>query len=94
MRAKNVLGGELASCCADPVTGFYRDGSVAPAGRSWGTCGVRADDGRVLGTYEEAGQRPVHPAPEHGFPGLKPGDRWCLCVMRWKEAWMPAKRPR
>jgi uncharacterized protein (DUF2237 family) len=83
----NVLGTELRSCCHDPLTGFYRDGycRTGPEDRGLHTVCVQVDqdfldfsmlDGNDLNT----------PRPEYGFPGLKPGDRWCVCVTRWAAA--------
>ena len=87
MSERNVLGGELATCSADPTTGFERDGC----------CGTHPDDrGRhelcavmteEFLTFSEArGNDLVTPRPEFQFPGLTPGDRWCLCLGRWVEA--------
>jgi hypothetical protein len=67
----NVLGTELKCCCRDPITGFYRDGY----------CRTGPED---TGLHTVCVQ--VTPHPEWGFPGLEPGDRWCVCVTRWKEA--------
>ncbi len=68
----NVLGTELKCCCLKPMTGFYRDGF----------CRTGPEDvGSVLD-----GNDLVTPRPEFGFPGLKPGDKWCVCVTRWKSA--------
>ncbi len=83
----NVLGEPLASCCTDPMTGFFRDGS----------CRTREDDHgshtvctRVTAEFLEfsraRGNDLSTPLPEYGFPGLKPGDCWCLCALRWQEA--------
>jgi len=94
MRAKNVLGGELASCCADPVTGFYRDGFCSTGPGDLGVhvvCAQMTEE--FLALTRRRGNDLSTPAPEHGFPGLKPGDRWCLCVMRWKEAMDAGEAP-
>ena len=86
-KPKNVLGGELKSCCTDPMTGFYRDGY----------CRTGVDDvGRhtvcILATEEfleysrSAGNDLSTPMPQYAFPGVKNGDKWCLCVNRWQQA--------
>ena len=85
--ARNVLGGPLQACSYDPLTGFFRDGC----------CHTRADDtgshvicARVtvgfLNFQVERGNDLITPRPEWRFAGLKPGDRWCVCALRWKEA--------
>ena len=85
--AKNVLGGALEACSLDPMTGFFRDGC----------CHTGADDvglhlvcAKVTRPFLEFSRRSGNdlstPMPQFGFPGLKPGDRWCLCVTRWKDA--------
>lgn len=85
--AKNVLGGPLASCSLDPVTGFFRDGccETGPAdiGRHTVCVVVTAE---FLAFSLAQGNDLVTPRPEFMFPGLKPGDRWCLCAARWAEA--------
>ena len=93
-KPKNVLGGELKSCCSDPMTGFYRDGY----------CRTGADDtGRhtvcILATEEflafskAAGNDLSTPMPQYAFPGLNPGDKWCLCMLRWREALNAGRAP-
>jgi uncharacterized protein len=85
--AKNVLGGPLQTCSTKPLTGFYRDGC----------CNTGADDlglhlvctqvtAAFLAHQRAIGNDLSTPNPFFGFPGLKPGDRWCLCVTRWKES--------
>lgn len=85
--ARNVLGGPLQSCCLDPVTGFYRDG-FCHTGR-WDV-GVHTVCAILTAEFLEfshaQGNDLVTPRPELGFPGLKAGDRWCLCAARWREA--------
>lgn len=85
--AKNVLGGELMVCSMDPVTGFYRDGCcrTGPDDVGLHTLCARVTDA-FLAFSVSMGNDLVTPRPEWGFPGLKDGDRWCLCVERWKEA--------
>ena len=85
--AKNVLGGELISCSLDPVTGFFRNGccETGPADTGIHTvCAVMTAD--FLEYSKAMGNDLSTPAPDYAFPGLKPGDRWCLCAPRWKEA--------
>ena len=85
--ALNVLGGRLAPCGLDPVTGFYRDGCCNTGYEDVGIHVVCAKMTREFMAYSKrSGNDLTAPAPEVGFPGLKPGDRWCLCVGRWKEA--------
>jgi uncharacterized protein (DUF2237 family) len=86
-KPKNVLGGKLESCCKDPMTGFYRDGYCKTGANDLGrhtVCAVLTEE--FLSFSVSVGNDLVTPHPEHGFPGLKPGDKWCLCVLRWKEA--------
>lgn len=83
----NVLGGELRACCFDPVTGFYRDGSCRTAEEDSGTHVICARmTVEFLNFSVERGNDLVTPRPQWRFRGLKPGDRWCLCALRWKEA--------
>jgi uncharacterized protein len=85
--AKNVLGTELQPCCFQPLTGFYRDGFCNTGGTDYGVhtvCVIITEE--FLRFSVAAGNDLVTPMPEHGFPGLKPGDRWCLCAQRWTEA--------
>lgn len=84
---RNVLGGELIACSTDPLTGYYRDGC----------CNTGDDDGGVhtvccvvteefLDFSLSQGNDLITAMPAYGFPGLAPGDRWCLCASRWVEA--------
>lgn len=92
--ARNVLGTELVPCSMDPLTGFFRDGccNTGPGDRGRHLVCARM-------TYEflefsrSRGNDLVTPHPEFGFPGLKAGDRWCLCAMRWKEAYEAGVAP-
>ena len=82
-----MLGGELESCGTDPMTGFHRDGCCDTAANDAGVhtvCAVVTEE--FLRFTVEAGNDLVTPRPELGFPGLRPGDRWCLCASRWAEA--------
>jgi hypothetical protein len=83
----NVFGEPLAPCGLDPVTGFYRDGCCNTGYEDTGIHVVCARMTReFLEFSRKRGNDLSMPAPELGFPGLKPGDRWCLCAGRWKEA--------
>ena len=85
--AKNVLGGELKPCSLDPLTGFYRNGCCETGPDDLGVhtvCAVMTAE--FLAFSKAAGNDLSTPRPEFGFDGLKPGDRWCLCAPRWKEA--------
>jgi len=87
MTARNVLGSDLIACSYDPLTGFYRDGCCSTGEEDHGTHVVCAQMTQAFLDYSLAqGNDLVTPRPEHRFAGLKPGDRWCLCVMRWREA--------
>ncbi len=81
---KNVLGQPIESCSVAPLTGFYRDGCchTGPEDRGMHTvcCVVTA---KFLAVSAELGNDLSTPIPEYGFPGLKPGDRWCVCAARW-----------
>jgi uncharacterized protein (DUF2237 family) len=85
--AMNVLGGELKGCCYEPRTGYYRDGTCRTGPGDYGLHVVCAEmTEEFLEFSRSRGNDLSSPAPEHGFPGLLPGDRWCLCVTRWQEA--------
>ncbi len=84
---KNVLGGTLAPCSHSPRTGFYRDGCCNTGPEDVGLHVVCAQMTAAFLDFSIAhGNDLVTPVPEHGFPGLQPGDRWCLCAARWREA--------
>lgn len=85
--AANVLGTPLESCSTDPLTGFYRDGCCNTGAEDMGlhlVCSVMTAD--FLAFSKSVGNDLSTPHPQFEFPGLKPGDRWCLCALRWKEA--------
>ncbi len=83
--AVNVLGGELRDCSHEPLTGFYRDGCCNTGGEDLGVHAVCAVmDQNFLDFSFRAGNDLSTPRP--GFPGLRPGDRWCLCATRWQQA--------
>jgi len=86
-KALNVLGDPLETCSLHPLTGFQRDGDCRISTGDTGRHGVCAQvtDG-FLEFTKHRGNDLSTPHPAAGFPGLKPGDRWCLCVDRWKEA--------
>ena len=83
----NVLGTELQCCCREPMTGFYRDGycRTGPEDVGLHTVCVLVDQD-FLDFSMLDGNDLMTPRPEYGFPGLKPGDRWCVCVTRWQAA--------
>jgi uncharacterized protein (DUF2237 family) len=83
----NVLGGRLEPCSVEPRTGFYRDGccNTGPEDLGLHVVCVRVT-AKFLAFSAEQGNDLSTPQPEFGFPGLKPGDRWCLCAGRWREA--------
>lgn len=83
----NVLGTELRKCSVDPMTGWYRDGSCRTDDMDRGlhvVCAEMTD--AFLAFTKSRGNDLSTPAPQYRFPGLKPGDRWCLCARRWLEA--------
>lgn len=85
--ARNVLGGELQPCSTRPVTGFFRNGCCETGPEDVGlhtVCAVMTAE--FLAYSRSVGNDLSTPVSEAGFPGLKPGDRWCLCAPRWKEA--------
>lgn len=91
----NVLGTALVPCSFDPLTGFFRDGCCNTDDHDFGTHVICA---RVTDEFLQfsltCGNDLVSPRPEYDFPGLKPGDRWCLCALRWKEAYDANVAPR
>ena len=94
VKARNVLGGELADCSARPLTGFFRDGCCNTSDQDRGSHTVCVlTTAEFLAFSSARGNDLSTPVPEFEFPGLKPGDRWCLCAARWQEALRPA-RPR
>jgi uncharacterized protein (DUF2237 family) len=92
---RNVLGGPLLACSYDPLTGFFRDGCCSTRGEPGVmhlVC-VRVTE-EFLRFSLERGNDLVTPQPHFRFRGLKPGDRWCLHVLRWIEAWRAGAAPR
>ena len=85
---KNVLGTALQTCCTNPLTGFYRDGkcNTGPDDVGKHTICVQLTD-EFLHHQASIGNDLITPHPEFGFPGLKSGDHWCVCIERWKESY-------
>lgn len=91
----NVLGAELAPCSTDPMTGFFRNGCCDTGPMDQGrhtVCAVMTE--AFLDFSKSRGNDLSTPRPEFAFPGLKPGDRWCLCALRWMEAYEADCAPR
>ena len=85
---KNVLGGVLAPCSTSPRTGFYRDGCCNTGTEDLGLHVVCVQvTAAFLAFAREQGNDLITPAPEFGFPGLRPGDRWCVCATTWRQAY-------
>jgi uncharacterized protein (DUF2237 family) len=85
---RNVLGGDLESCGTDPMTGFHRDGTCACGPEDVGVhavCAVMTAD--FLEHQQSVGNDLSTPRPEWHFPGLRPGDRWCVVAARWVQAY-------
>jgi len=92
---RNVLGGALASCSQDPLTGFYRSGCCETGPEDLGlhtVCAIMTEE--FLAFSKEAGNDLSTPRPEFGFAGLSAGDRWCLCAARWEQARQAGKAPK
>lgn len=92
--AKNVLGQPLADCSSDPLTGFFRDGCCRTGPGDEGlhvVCAEMTD--AFLEFTRSRGNDLSTPNPMFAFPGLKAGDRWCLCAQRWKEALVAGVAP-
>ncbi len=93
-KAKNVLGGELLECSISPVTGFFRDGCCNTNEQDLGRHVVCVElTEEFLEFSKGTGNDLSTPHPEFEFPGLKGGDRWCLCALRWQEALEAGKAP-
>lgn len=91
---RNVLGGQLEPCSFEPVTGFFRDGCCNTAPEDFGShtvCAVMTAE--FLAFSKARGNDLSTPMPQYGFPGLRPGDRWCLCAPRWQEAYEAGMAP-
>ena len=93
--SRNVLGETLESCSLSPMTGFFRNGCCDTSREDVGShtvCAVMTQE--FLAFSKDAGNDLSTPMPDYGFPGLKPGDRWCLCAPRWQEALEAGSPPR
>ncbi|MEM9161042.1 MAG: DUF2237 domain-containing protein [Verrucomicrobiota bacterium] len=93
--ASNILGTELESCSLHPLTGFYRNGKCDTCAEDKGmhtVCAIMTDE--FLAFSKAAGNDLTTPLPAYGFPGLKAGDRWCLCLNRWVEAYEAGLAPK
>ena len=91
---RNVLGTPLVPCSLDPLTGWFRDGCCRTDAHDHGShvvcCRVTVE---FLNRQLEAGNDLITPRPEFRFPGLEPGDRWCVCALRWREAYEQGYAP-
>lgn len=93
--SKNVFGEELITCSNDPLTGYYRNGCCETGEDDLGVHTVCAEvTDEFLEFSREQGNDLINPMPEFGFKGLQPGDRWCLCAARWKEAYDNGAAPK
>ena len=93
--SRNVFGEPLEACSINPMTGFYRDGCCDTGQEDVGShtvCVVTTSE--FLDFSKSRGNDLSTPVPEFGFPGVKPGDRWCLCAPRWQEAFKAGHAPR
>ena len=91
---KNVFGEELKVCCTSPMTGYFRDGNCRTISEDNGThtvCAIMTDE--FLDFSLSKGNNLITPIPYYNFPGLKAGDKWCLCASRWVEAEKAGKAP-
>jgi uncharacterized protein (DUF2237 family) len=90
----NVLGEPLVVCSCQPMTGWYRDGSCRTAGADQGRHTVCCEVNEAFLSYSRAqGNDLSTPVPAFDFPGLKPGDHWCVCAPRWLEAYEDGMAP-
>jgi uncharacterized protein len=93
--SRNVLGEPLESCSSDPVTGFFRNGCCDTSAEDAGSHTVCVVTTTAFLAFSKArGNDLSPPMPQWGFPGLTPGDRWCLCAPRWQEAFAAGQAPR
>lgn len=93
--AKNVFGTDIITCSEEPMTGFFRDGCCKTGPQDQGVhtvCAVMTEE--FLEFSKLKGNDLSTPRPQWKFPGLKPGDRWCLCASRWVEAYKAGKAPK
>jgi uncharacterized protein len=92
--ARNVLGDPLQACCMEPMTGYFRDGFCHTIDEDHGShtvCAIMTD--AFLDFSKAQGNDLSTPRPEFAFPGLKAGDKWCVCVSRWEEAFIVGRAP-
>jgi uncharacterized protein (DUF2237 family) len=93
--ARNILGTDLIECSVDPLTGFYRNGKCDTCGEDVGQHSVCAQMTQEFLEYSAGqGNDLMTPAPEYGFPGLRAGDFWCVCLGRWIEAYEAGLAPK
>jgi uncharacterized protein (DUF2237 family) len=93
-KSKNILGDTLQTCCTNPMTGFYRNGKCETGPTDYGTHVVCAEMTEAFLEFTLLlGNDLMTPRPEYSFPGLKVGDKWCLCALRWKEAYAAGFAP-
>jgi uncharacterized protein (DUF2237 family) len=93
-RDRNVLGGPIEACSMAPRTGFYRDGCCNTGPEDLGLHIVCAQVTREFLDFARGrGNDLITPAPQFGFPGLKPGDRWCVCAATWRQAYEAGVAP-
>lgn len=92
---RNVFGEPLAVCSTEPITGFTREGDCSTGPEDLGSHTVCAAVSKEFLEFSRSrGNDLVTPVPAFGFPGLKPGDRWCVCAARWREAFDAGAAPR
>jgi uncharacterized protein (DUF2237 family) len=94
LEQKNVLGEPIQACCFEPKTGYFRDGFCRTGKIDHGkhvVCAIMTDE--FLQYSRARGNDLITPVPEYGFPGLTAGDKWCLCVTRWREAFNAGVTP-
>ena len=92
---KNIFGEPLETCCSSPMTGYFRDGLCRTVSQDTGThtvCAVMTDEFLIFSAAK--GNDLITPIPYYQFPGLKAGDKWCLCVTRWLQAERSGKAPK
>lgn len=92
---RNVFNEPLVPCSFEPLTGYFRDGCCRTNEDDVGThvvCAIMTDE--FLAFSRSRGNDLSTARPEWGFPGLKAGDQWCLCALRWQEAWRAGRAPR
>ncbi|HEX9783808.1 MAG TPA: DUF2237 domain-containing protein [Opitutaceae bacterium] len=91
---RNVLGGPLKPCSSQPVTGFFRNGRCETCAEDVGSHTVCAEMSEAFLAFGQAmGNDLSTPRPDYDFPGLQPGDRWCICAARWLEAYQAGYAP-